>query len=49
MMGKAAVMPSIAIPRPKKDVPKVLLLPEKSASIDKITEYLFSRGIDYTA
>ncbi len=47
LMGKAAVMPSIAITKPKKDVPKVLLLPEKSASTDKITEYLFSRGIDY--
>lgn len=47
LMGKAAIMPSIAIPKPKKDVPKVLLLPEKSASTDKITEYLFSRGIDY--
>lgn len=48
LMGKAVVMPSIAIPKPKKDVPKVLLLPEKSASTDKITEYLFSRGIDYS-
>lgn len=47
LMGKAAVMPSIAIPKPKKDVPKVLLLPEKSTSTDKITKYLFSRGIDY--
>lgn len=48
LMGKAAVMPSIAVPKPKKDVPKVLLLPEKSASTDKITEYLFGRGIDYS-
>lgn len=48
LMGKAAVMPSIAVPKPKKDVPKVLLLPEKSASTDKITEYLFSRGIDFS-
>lgn len=48
LMGKAAVMPSIAVTKPKKDVPKVLLLPEKSASTDKITEYLFSRGIDYS-
>lgn len=47
LMGKAVVMPSIAVPKPKKDMPKVLLLPEKSASTDKITEYLFSRGIDY--
>ena len=46
LMGKAAVMPSIAVPKPKKDVPKVLLLPEKSDSTDKITEYLFGRGID---
>lgn len=48
LMGKAAVMPSIAVPTPKKDVPKVLLLPEKSTTTDKITEYLFSRGIDYS-
>ncbi len=48
LMGKAAVMPSIAIPKPKKDVPKVLLLPEKSTTTDKITEYLFGRGIDYS-
>lgn len=48
LMGKAAVMPSIAVPKPKKDVPKVLLLPEKSTTTDKITEYLFSRGIDYS-
>lgn len=48
LMGKAAVMPSIAVPKPKKDVPKVLLLPEKSATTDKITEYLFGRGIDYS-
>lgn len=46
LMGKAAIMPSIAVPKPKKDVPKVLLLPEKSDSTDKITEYLFGRGID---
>ena len=48
LMGKAAVMPSIAVPKPKKDVPKVLLLPEKSATTDKITEYLFGRGIEYS-
>lgn len=46
LMGRAAVMPSITVPKPKKDVPKVLLLPEKSNSTDRITEYLFSRGID---
>lgn len=48
LMGKAAVMPSVAMPKPKKDVLKVLLLPEKSATTDKITEYLFGRGIDYS-
>lgn len=31
----------------KKDEPKVLLLPEKNANYDKVTEYLFGRGIDY--
>lgn len=48
LMGKAAVMPSITISKPKVDVPKVLLLPDKSASTDKICEYLFGRGIDYS-
>lgn len=48
LIGKAAVMPSIAIPKPKKEVPKVLLLPDKSASTDRITEYLFSWGIDFS-
>lgn len=32
---------------PQKDVPKVLLLPERSPTTDKVTEYLFGRGIDY--
>ena len=31
----------------KKDEPKVLLLPEKNPNCDKVTEYLFGRGIDY--
>jgi hypothetical protein len=47
LMGKAAVMPTLTITKPKTDVPKVLLLPDKSASTDKIEEYLFGRGIDY--
>ena len=34
-------------PAVKKDEPKVLLLPEKNANCDKVTEYLFGRGIDY--
>lgn len=48
LMGKAAVMPSVAIKSKQKAEPKVLLLPDKSATTDKITEYLFGRGIDYT-
>lgn len=32
---------------PQKETPKELKLPPKSASTDRITEYLFSRGIDY--
>ena len=34
-------------PAVKKDESKVLLLPEKNANCDKVTEYLFGRGIDY--
>ena len=34
-------------PAVKKDEPKVLLLPEKNANADRVTEYLFGRGIDY--
>lgn len=48
LMGKAAVMPTLTVSKPKADVPKVLLLPDKSASTDRITEYLFGRGIDYS-
>ena len=46
-MGKAAVMPSVTVKPKQKTEPKILLLPDKSASTDKITEYLFGRGIDY--
>lgn len=37
--------PSLAV---KKDEPKVLLLPEKNPSADRVTDYLFGRGIDYS-
>ena len=48
LLGKAAVMLSLTVkPKPKAE-PKVLLLPDKSASTDKITEYLFGSGIDYS-
>ena len=32
---------------PKKDEPKVLLLPPKNKSCDRVIQYLFGRGIDY--
>ena len=34
-------------PAVKKDEPKVLLLPPKNKNCDRVTEYLFGRGIDY--
>lgn len=34
-------------PAPKKDEPKVLLLPPKNKDGDKVLQYLFGRGIDY--
>lgn len=46
LMGKAVVMPSIVSKSEQKKEPKVLLLPEKSSSANKITRYLFNRGID---
>ena len=34
-------------PAPKKDEPKVLLLPPKNRNCDRVLQYLFGRGIDY--
>ena len=48
LVGKAAVLPSLTVKPKQKTEPRVLLLPDKSASTDKITEYLFGRGIDYS-
>lgn len=48
LMDKASVMPTMTIRPKQKEQPKTLLLPEKSASTNKITEYLFGRGIDYS-
>ncbi len=48
LMGKAAVMPTLTVRPKQKEQPKVLLLPEKSDTTDRITEYLFGRGIDYS-
>lgn len=47
LVGKAAVMPSVTVKPKQKTEPKILLLPDKSASTERITEYLFGRGIDY--
>lgn len=47
LIGKASVLPTSAMPKPKSEVPKVLALPEKSSSNERIVEYLFRRGIDY--
>lgn len=46
IMGKGAVL-STTVVQAKKDAPKKLLLPDKSASTDRIFEYLYGRGIDY--
>lgn len=46
LLGKAAVMPIITEKPKQEDKPKVLLLPEKSDTNDRITDYLFGRGID---
>ena len=46
IMGKGAVLPTSVV-QSKKDEPKKLLLPDKSASTDRIFEYLYGRGIDY--
>ena len=35
-------------PAVKKDKPKVLLLPEKNGNADRVTDYLFGRGIDFS-
>lgn len=48
LMGNAAVMPSLTVRPKQEEKPKVLLLPEKSNSNERITEYLFGRGIDPT-
>jgi hypothetical protein len=47
IMGKSVVKPSIVIKR-EPEKPKELLLPDKSASTNKIFEYLYGRGIDYS-
>ena len=38
----------VAIARALANEPKVLLLPQKNGNADRVTEYLFGRGIDYS-
>ena len=45
-MGKSAVMSVLTVRPKQEEKPKVLLLPEKSKTTDRIRENLFSRGID---
>lgn len=45
IMGTSSVLP-MPCPKQEPEQPKILLLPKKSASNHKITDYLFGRGID---
>ena len=47
IVGHTAIQAPIYEKTQKKDDNVPLLLPDKCASTDKITEYLFGRGIDY--
>lgn len=47
LIGNASALPMSDMSKPKSAAPKVLVLPEKSKSNDRIIKYLFSRGIDY--
>ncbi len=47
IVGHTAIQTPIYEKPQKKKEDTPLLLPDKSASTDKITEYLFGRGIDY--
>lgn len=46
LTGRSANMSTLTASKPKVEAPKVLILPDKSASTKKIEEYLFGRGID---
>lgn len=47
LIDNASALPMSDMSKPKSAAPKVLVLPEKSKSNDRIIKYLFSRGIDY--
>ncbi len=46
IVGHAAVCPPTYAPKPKKDAPKVLLLPQASRCASHAVNYLSGRGID---
>lgn len=46
-MGQAAVLPPVYTPTPKRDAPKMLLLPPASRSTYLVEKYLSGRGIDH--
>ena len=46
IMRRSSVLPTTVISQQRNE-PKKLLLPDKSASTDRIYEYLYGRGIDY--
>lgn len=46
LVGKASCTPMSTIPKQREELPKELVLPKKSKGTDRITDYLFSRGID---
>ncbi len=46
IVGHAAVCPPTYAPKPKKDAPKVLLLPQESRCTTHAVSYLKGRGID---
>lgn len=48
LLGKAAVILQAPASKQKTEPPKELVLPQKSKGTDRIIEYLFSRGIDYS-
>ena len=46
LTGRGGYIPSTPLVTPPKKKPLKLILPQKNSSNDKVTEYLYSRGID---
>lgn len=47
IVGRAAVSPPVFVSAPRKETPKMLLLPKASQSNARAVDYLHNRGIDY--